>query len=130
MKIPGDERLVLIVDDEPLPLKVRELVLRGQGYHVWTATNAEEALRLFKSNFIDLVITDHLLPGRTGVDMAAEMKRLNPFVRIMLLTGWPELPEGAECVDDYVAKGTRVPIFLERVAALLRQTASQTRYLA
>jgi DNA-binding response OmpR family regulator len=126
--LPGDERVVLIVDDEPLLLKVRELILRGQGYDVRTATNANDALRLFKADGIDLVITDHLLPGRTGSEMAAEMKCINPHVKIMLLTGMPEPPEGSESVmDDYVTKGTRVPLFLERVAALLNPSDERTR---
>ena len=56
--------VVLCIDDQEGPLMIRELILSRAGYKVLTATCGEDALELFQQNHIDLVIRDHLLPGR------------------------------------------------------------------
>jgi len=71
---------ILCVDDEELSLKVRKLVLEGAGYTVLTATTPDAALSLFQSNSVDLVMTDHLLPGISGTQLAQRMKKLKPAV--------------------------------------------------
>ena len=111
--------VILCVDDEPIVLKVRGLVLTQAGYEPVLANTAKEALELFASLKVDLVITDHLLPGQSGVQLAAELKRIKPEVPIMLLSGLPEPPEGLDHVDAYLTKGGSVPEFLEQVTRLL-----------
>jgi DNA-binding response OmpR family regulator len=115
--------VILCVDDEPLLLKVRELVLRGQGYKVETAPDAFKAMTIFESRDIDLVVTDYILPGEDGIEMARKMKALKPDVPIILLSGSPELQEIADVIDDYLVKGTVVPVFLRHIEALIRRRA-------
>jgi DNA-binding response OmpR family regulator len=115
--------VIMCVDDEPLLLKVRELVLRGQGYQVETALNAAEAMAIFESSDIDLVVTDYLLPGENGVEMAQKMKQRKPRMPIMLLSGSPDRPDSVDVIDDYLVKGTPVPVFLQHVEALIARAA-------
>src|SRR2546430_17721729 len=61
-------------------LNLRKAMLESHGYRVLTATNVEEALKLFDCEGVDVVLTDHLLKGRTGTALAAEMKRRKPVV--------------------------------------------------
>jgi len=70
--------VILCVDDEELPLKLRQEVLSRQGYRVLAAHNGASALRMFKDNKIDLVISDNRLPDLSGIEITAEMKRLLP----------------------------------------------------
>ena len=111
--------VVLCIDDQEGPLMIRELILSRAGYKVLTATCGEDALELFQQNHIDLVISDHLLPGRTGCQVAEEMKQLKPRVPVILLSGLPEPPEGIEHADLFIVKGMTAPDFLALIARLL-----------
>ena len=111
--------IILCVDDEPNLLKIRQLVLLGAGYRVLTAESGNRALEIFRRQRVDLVISDHLLPDISGAQVAVAMKRMKPNVPIILLTGLPEAPEGAEHADMFLTKGMSVPEFLRSIAKLL-----------
>lgn len=113
---------LLCIDDEETLLKMRALVLQQEGYRVLQATSAEEALRLFSSEPIDLVISDHLLTGTTGSELASTMKLFKPTVPIILLTGCPEPPDATEHVDAVLVKGSGVSELLLTIKSLLRKS--------
>jgi CheY-like chemotaxis protein len=117
----GSAGVILCVDDEPNLLTIRQILLTSVGYHVIGTTSGSAALELFNQERIDLVITDHLLPDISGVQVAAEMKRLNPAVPVILLTGLYEPPEGAENVDLFLTKSVSTQEFLAVVAKLMRR---------
>src|SRR5690349_10173190 len=119
MSISGQKSTILCIDDQPLVLEIRQLVLERAGYFVLTATNGQDGMELFRNQSVDLVITDHLLPGATGCQVAAEMKQLKPLIPIVMLSGLAERPEGATAPDAFLVKGMPVPEFLVAVAALL-----------
>jgi CheY-like chemotaxis protein len=125
MSIPlSNERVILCVDDELTGLTARRLLLSIAGYTVLTATTSEAALELFTASHVDLVITDHLLPDQTGAELASEMKRLKPEVRIVLLTGLVDLPPGYEQADLVLTKGLTPQEFLAEIAALVGQKSA------
>jgi PAS domain S-box-containing protein len=111
---------VLCVDDEAAGLEVRKAILERQGYSVVTATNAAQALAFFKAAQFDLVITDHLLGRTTATAMVAEMKRLNPRLPIIVLSGVVELPERMENVDAVISKADGPAVLLAKAEELLR----------
>ena len=96
--------LILAVDDEHSGLYYRKLILEHAGYTVLSATGVDEALRLFRSNPVDLVVTDHLLGRQVGTAMAREMKRAKPSVPVLLLSGTGSLPEPLVDVDAFLSK--------------------------
>ncbi len=112
-------RIILCVDDEAAGLAVRSLVLKSAGYEVVSAADGAAALKLFRSVQVDLVITDHLLPGLSGTQLAAEMKRLNPAIPILLLSGLVEAPPGSEHANLVITKGMPAVEFLREVAQLI-----------
>jgi DNA-binding response OmpR family regulator len=101
---------ILCVDNEELPLKIRREVLSQQGYQVLSAHSGESALRMFRDNHVDLVISDNRLPDLAGTEIIAEMKHLRPSVPIMMLSGLPQAPPGAEIADSFFTKGTSTRI--------------------
>jgi two-component system CheB/CheR fusion protein len=119
MVISEPKITILCVDDEPDALYFRKLILEGQGYTVLTATSASEGLENFRNNHIDLVVTDHLLGRDTGTQMAAEIRRLNPGIPILLLSGTSDIPEGLENADAFLSKTEGPKRMLEQVAELL-----------
>ncbi len=116
-----DRKIVLLcVDDEPLGLEVRKVMLQRQGYEVLTATSGREALRLFSANPVSAVILDYSMPEMNGCQVAAELKRLNPKVKILLLSAYLDLPEEvSKYVDARAVKATSPTAFLSALHQLL-----------
>jgi CheY-like chemotaxis protein len=115
----SNTRVILCVDDEASALALRCLVLSSAGYEVLTAADGAAALELFRCIQVDLVITDHWLPGLTGTQVAAEMKRLNPAIPIVLFSGVVEAPLGSEHADLVITKGIPAVEFLREVGKLI-----------
>ncbi len=119
------------MDDEPTALRIRGLLLEHAGYKVLPAPDGAAALKIFKSQIIDLVISDHLLPDLTGTKLTLELKLARPFVPVMLLSGVADLPPGVEHADVFMTKLGGPVELLEKVADLLRcSRVSDGNYLA
>jgi CheY-like chemotaxis protein len=85
--------VVLLVDDEPLVRLSTAEGLRELGYEVrevGTAAEALEALRLGLDP--DAIITDHMMPGMSGAQLAAELRTLRPGLPVLMITGYANLP--------------------------------------
>jgi CheY-like chemotaxis protein len=111
--------VILCVDDDVAALALRCLVLSSVGYEVVTAADGAAALELFRCIRVDLVITDYWLPGLTGTQVAAEMKRLKPAIPIVLFSGLVEAPLGSDHADLVIIKGMPAVEFLREVGNLL-----------
>jgi len=85
----GNER-ILFVDDEPALAYIGKQTLGTLGYDVTTCTSSIEALELFKTrpDRFDLVITDMTMPNMTGDNLAEELIRIRPEIRVILCTGY------------------------------------------
>lgn len=85
---------VLLIDDSPLQLRVREAVLRDAGFRVSIATTAESALVLLRipavSDLVNVVITDHFMPDMTGVELVRTIRGIRPGLPIIVITGMPD----------------------------------------
>jgi len=83
---------ILLIDDNPLQLSVRETVLRNAGLTVCVATTAESALATMRvmSERISLVITDHIMPGRNGAQFVRALRQEKMDVPVIVLSGLPE----------------------------------------
>jgi PAS domain S-box-containing protein len=111
--------LILAVDDEHSGLYFRKLILEHAGYSVLSATGVDEALRLFRANPVDLVLTDHLLGRHVGTEMAREMKRAKPTVPVLLLSGTASVPEPLVDVDAFLSKNEGPERLLQLINDLL-----------
>ena len=114
------QKTLLCVDDNQSSLKICKIILENSGYKVLTASSGREGLEVFASNAIDAVILDYQMPEMNGELVAAEMKRTNPEIPILMLSGWVSLPESAlRLVDEFVNKGDRVEFMLLTVQQVL-----------
>lgn len=114
-----EQARILCLDDERVGLAVRVAVLRHAGYTVLSATSAEEALQIFTDQPIDLVISDHLLRGTTGTQVALSMKRIRSRVPIVILSGLVSAPEGIEYADIFMSKLEPPSVLLATIASML-----------
>jgi CheY-like chemotaxis protein len=96
------------------------MLLESQGYRVFTAENGPEALVLFSSETLDLVVLDYALPGMSGDVVAQRMKDLRPDLPILMLSAYVDLPcEALALVDEFITKGELPTVLLEVIAQLL-----------
>ena len=118
---------VLMVDDDPVQLRIRESVLRLAGIEVNLASNAESALELLRSrdSEIGVVITDHLLPGMQGADLVRELRCLNPSLPVVVLSGLPDIEPEYEGLNALVClKPLPAAELIKLVRGLLESSAS------
>ena len=83
---------ILAIDDEQGFLELLKVALRYEGYVVHVASSPNQAIKLYeeRSRDIRLVLLDYLLPEMSGDVVFENLQRLNPDVRVMLLTGCEE----------------------------------------
>ena len=82
--------VLLIVDDESRILTALRRVLRRESYEILTAETPNEALRLLDERTVDLIISDHKMPGMSGIELLAHAARKQPSAGRILITGWTE----------------------------------------
>jgi CheY-like chemotaxis protein len=117
---------ILIVDDNPVNLKLARVLLSSQGYEVRTASDAEEALTLLRDFRPRLILMDIQLPGMDGLELTRRLKADPALEGVIILgltayamKGDEEKVLAAGC-DGYVAKPIDTRRFPELVADLLR----------
>jgi response regulator RpfG family c-di-GMP phosphodiesterase len=86
----GSPPTVLFVDDEARILSALQRSLRREGYRILTAQTPAAALRLIDEEPVDVIVSDHKMPGMSGLELLAEVVRRRPSARRLLITGWPE----------------------------------------
>ena len=100
----NEKELILCVDDEENQLAVRKLVLEQAGYSVLTAGSGQQALDLLAGHPIDLVLSDHLMPGLTGTELARQIKAQDPDLPVILISAVNEIPADAAYADLFMSK--------------------------
>lgn len=90
--MPKGKETILLVEDNDAVRQVSFDVLEMCGYTVLEAKDGEEALRMFDThqNAIELVVTDVVMPGISGLELAKQLRGLNPGIRILYLSGYTE----------------------------------------
>lgn len=87
-KSGGVNYKVLLIDDEGIVRETFAELLEEKGCEVTTASNAQEALLKFRKYECDLIFTDLNMPGTNGLDLAKEIKNIDPHVPVFIITGW------------------------------------------
>jgi two-component system, OmpR family, KDP operon response regulator KdpE len=120
---------ILVIDDEPQITRVLRAALTAQGYDVRTANDPEEALEVFKEWPPDLVVTDLMMPGLSGVDVTRAI-RTHSATPVLILSVRDHERSKVEALDagadDYVTKPFSIQELLARVRAHLRRAPERT----
>ena len=114
--------LILCLEDNPTHLALRKKVLEREGYEIISVATADEAVKALREFPICAIITDHLLQGTTGTQLAREMKKIKPQVPIILFSG--TIPPHLNDVDVYINKAEPAAKFLGIVQTIVERYRS------
>lgn len=114
---------ILVVDDEPNSLFGLCQILTDEGYQVIPAEKAEEALLRLKNDTINLVITDERMSGLSGMELLAEVKKIDQNIPVILVTAFGSVSMAVEALKKGAFYFFEKPIFnnLERFLIIVRQ---------
>jgi DNA-binding NtrC family response regulator len=102
-------RTVLIVDDEEKLRSLLARIVKLEGFEVLEAPTCKAAIKRLEQSSIDAILCDVKLPDGNGVDLVKEVKGKFPFVEIILLTAYGNIPDGVQAIKngafDYITKG-------------------------
>ncbi|MFH0788533.1 MAG: response regulator, partial [Pseudomonadota bacterium] len=114
-----DERILIIEDEDTLRDSLKR-VFQREGFQVEAVISAEPALELFEENPYDLIITDIILPGITGIELLKRVKEINPDQIVIIITAYASLETAVETLRagayDYIVK----PIIHEEIKQIVK----------
>ncbi|MBN2188549.1 MAG: response regulator [Chitinispirillaceae bacterium] len=116
---------ILIVDDEPAIVELIETYLKKQGFEVLRAGNGNDALAIVKTGSVDLVVSDIMMPGMSGVELLRKIREYSGTLPVLLATGFPTMETAIEALKagayDYIAK----PFHFEEIGEKVRRALLQ-----
>jgi two-component system response regulator PilR (NtrC family) len=119
---------ILVVDDERAIQDTLAWCLRSDGHEVRTVGNGEEAMAIMEDQGFDLVISDIIMPGLSGVDLLRKAQALRPQTLFVLMTAFATVETAVEALregaSDYVIKPFKFDDLRLRVRRLLEQRAA------
>jgi len=105
---PSQEARILIVDDEEVILQLLSRILQENGYSVQVARDGNTAFDKIKMDFFNLLITDLKMPKLDGLDVLREIKKVNPYIEVIIITGYPTIESAVEAIKigafDFICK--------------------------
>jgi two-component system, cell cycle response regulator len=119
-------RRILVVDDDPMNVKLVDAILKKDGYESLKATNGIEALEQVEEHHPDLILLDVMMPGKDGYQVTRELKGSPatagiPIIMITALNGTEDKVRGLECgADEFLTKPVNAAELLARVKSMLR----------
>ena len=112
---------ILCIDDEQTALQLRQHLLESVGYRVLAAKSGALGIKSFKSAPVHAVILDYWMADMNGLQVAREIRKINPAIPIIILSAYGELlDESLGIADLWIRKGEEDPQFLlQRLEQLL-----------
>ena len=115
--------VILFVDDDPLIALSTSEMLEDLGHRVIGANSGLHALDILRSDEpIDLLLTDHVMPGMTGIELAMASREVRPQLPVLLATGYADLPDGAQIDVPRLAKPYHQDQLRDRLEQMLGQS--------
>ena len=119
------EESILIVDDETALLDMCSEILRNKGYRIFCASNTEQAIELLAQEKIDLMLSDIVMPGKDGYQLADYVLEKYPHIKIQLVSGFSDNRHqnmtNSELHENIIYKPYNSHDLLSRIRSLLDQ---------
>ena len=121
---------ILIVDDDAEFRSHLIEVLNDSGYLTGSAASAKEACAQLRALEFDIVLLDYLMPKQTGIDAIAEVKRLRPKIKVVMITAFASVEKAVDAIkkgaSDYISK----PFKIEDLLTTIRRVLEEAKFEA
>jgi DNA-binding NarL/FixJ family response regulator len=118
---------ILVVDDDRHVLRSLKIWFKNEGYNAVTASNANEALKLFKEKPADAALVDLRMSTEDGISVAKQLKEMDEHLKIIIMTGFPSYETAVRAmkvgVFDYISKGSSN----EKIMAVVKKAVEESR---
>ncbi|PIV19697.1 MAG: hypothetical protein COZ69_13120 [Deltaproteobacteria bacterium CG_4_8_14_3_um_filter_45_9] len=118
------KRTLLIAEDEEKMRRILEVNLQDQ-YRLLLAKDGEEALRIFKENEVNLLLTDMKMPEKDGLSLLHDVKRLRPEVPVILITAYGTIESAVNAMKEGATDYLLKPIKMEEVELVIQRALFQ-----
>jgi DNA-binding NtrC family response regulator len=110
---------ILIVDDEERFRTTLGKRLSERGFDVDNVGSGEEAVKIVKEKLFDVIILDVKMPGMDGIETLTELKKINPNIEVLLLTGHASVDSAVDGMRlgayDYLMKPCEIEVLMEKI---------------
>lgn len=125
---------ILVVDDDEIVREVITTLLIGEGYAVRSAKDGLDAIKILKTEDINLVITDLRMPGADGIEVLKEAVKMNPDRAVIILTAYGTLDTALKAIRegayDYMTKPFKMEEMIIRVNNAYERTLLGIKFKA
>jgi PAS domain S-box-containing protein len=119
----GRGEIILLVEDENKVREVGREILESLGYRVVIAADGREAMQVYRSaERVDLVLTDLVMPEMGGKELAQELKKIAPRVKVLAITGYTLVEDVEELKQEGVLDVVQKPFEVKTLAKVVRRT--------
>ena len=125
---------LVIIDDNPGSLELLSTALANEGLTIFTAQDPEEGIEIVYREHPQIVLTDLVMPGITGLEVLDRVVELDPAIDVVLMTAHYSSESAVEAIrrgaSDYLNKPVPVAVLRERIAKLIEEARRRQRLLA
>jgi len=126
----ADATTVLVVDDERSNVESLEKIFMREGMRVLTAFDAKRALELVRSHKVDVVLTDLMMPGTTGLELLPAIKQVAPDVEIVLMTAYGSVEAAVSAMREGAYDFVEKPLKRLSIVKSVRKAAERQKLVA
>jgi CheY-like chemotaxis protein len=126
-RVEGDDMgrpfTILLVEDDSAVREVVVEILSAKLFHVLVAADGYEAIRLLVEQHVDVMLTDIMMPGLSGYELAAQAKLIRPSLEVLYTTGYDGQAAGREMAGRYgklLPKPVRADELVDEIMGLLK----------
>ena len=120
---------ILVIDDQPSEVKMISLILESAGYKVVYVHSGSEGIEMIKNSTFDLVLTDVIMPDVGGMEVLEEIKKANPYLPVVMMTGYASVSRGVQALKlgalDYLQKGFTPLELISSIESALAKAKTQ-----
>ncbi len=117
---------IFVVDNEPDMLEVVSIILKSAKFRCTCFTKADDCLQQLNIRNCDLLITDVKMPGKDGMELLTEVKRIVPWLPVLVMTNYGNIPMSVQAVKagalDFIEKPVEMKTLLTAVELSLKQS--------
>jgi C4-dicarboxylate-specific signal transduction histidine kinase len=120
---------ILVIDDELYIVQLLRTVFEDEGYTVFTATNAKDALKLIDSEEYDAAVLDIIIPNINGLDLIHKIKEKSKYCGIIVITGKPSIETAQRAIREGAFEYLTKPVDNEILVHITKKTIEQKKLL-